>query len=114
MSTPVFGTLSQIPSTNFQPRQISLGWKPAKALARPVGDKIGQQDEHSKILTVATLGLPMAVAAATSFVGFRLGSTDSGIPKALGYMVGLAGAGAAIWLIMGMMGLAEAPFNLNR
>lgn len=114
MSTPIFGNVSKLPSSSFQPRQVSFpAWKPAKALSRPVSDKLGQ-DDHSKVMTVATLALPAVVSAATSYVGFRLGSTDSGVPKALGYMVGLAGAAGALWFILGMVGLVEAPFNLNR
>lgn len=116
MSTaPVFGTPSKIPAGSFQPKQMSFpAWKPSKALSRPVSDKLGAPEEYSKVMTAFTLALPTAIAAATSYVGFRQGSSDSGIPKALGYMVGLAGGLAAAWGILGMLGLVTVPFNLNR
>lgn len=116
MSTAVFGSPSKIQmSGSFQARQLSFpGWKPSRALARPVTEKLGQAEEHSKVMTAFTLALPTAIAAATSYVGFRQGSSDSGVPKALGYMVGLAGGLAAAWGILGMLGLVSVPFNLNR
>jgi hypothetical protein len=115
MSTAVFGANSKISGSSFQPRKVNLpAWAPAKALSRPASEKLGAPEEYSKVMTAVTLGLPTAIAAATSYVGFRQGSIDTGIPQALGYMVGLAGAVFAVWGILGMAGLVKIPFNLNR
>ena len=114
MSTKVFGAVSPVP-TGFQPRGMTLpAWRPAQVLARPIPPSRLGQEAAAKAIGIGVIALPTALAAATAYVGFRLGSKDQGFPMILGYIVGLAGGIAAFWGLLAMIGVATVPMAPGR
>jgi hypothetical protein len=60
--------------------------------------------------TVALVSL-MIPAVASSYVGFRLGSIDKGLPQVLGYVVGVLGGLGAFGLLLTTAGVLALPSN---
>lgn len=106
---------TQVRLSGYGPRQMTLPlprWEPAK-LPSSLGQPLPQMPTGQQIKAAAAgfLVVPTLLAGLTSYVGFRLGSEDEGIPSVLGYVVGtLAGLAALSGLLMtiGIM-KAELP-----
>jgi hypothetical protein len=98
------------------PAHQRMPWKPTPLPRNPALDaNLGQVGEGTvKAVTLGALLLPTAVAAATAYVGFRLGSKDEGFPSVLGYVVGALGGISAIMGLLAMLGVAVTPLNLTQ
>lgn len=93
------------------PAHQRMPWKPVELPKNP-NLELGQSEGAVKAVALGALLLPTAVAAAVSFVGFRLGSKDDeGWVSVLGYVVGAVGAISALMGVLAMMGVAVTPFN---
>lgn len=77
-------------------------WKPAPM-------KLGQTANQVKTAAASFMMVPAAIAGLTSYVGFRLGSQDHGIPSLLGYTVGVLGALGAIGSLLLSAGIMRIP-----
>jgi hypothetical protein len=100
---------------------VQLGWRaPSKGVVLPVGPvqrwepaklpvSLGQTGGEIKATILGIMTLPTLIAAATTYVGFRLGKKDHGIPSILGYAVGTVGALATLGSLLIMAGVLKAP-----
>lgn len=98
------------------PAHQRMPWKPVPLPHNPALDaNLGQVGPGTvKAVTLGALLLPTALAAATAYVGFRLGSKDEGVPSILGYVVGALGGISAIMGLLAMLGVAVTPFNFTQ
>lgn len=94
----------------YRPRLAA--WRPAPLAPAPLAPmqlartspEMGQ-----RALTLGLLTIDTALSAATAYVGFRLGSQDTGFPKVLGYIVGIAGGIGTILGLFAMLGVSIMP-----
>jgi hypothetical protein len=98
------------------PAHQRMPWKPVPPLPHnpdlDVAADLGQVGPGTvKAVTLGALLLPTTLAAATAYVGFRLGSKDEGIPSIVGYIVGALGGITALMGILAMLGVAVTPLN---
>lgn len=82
-----------------------VAWQPAKL---PVS--LGQNEAKVKTFIAGAMLIPLALSAATAYVGFRLGSKDEGFPSFLGYGVGVLGALGALTSLLVTLGVIATPF----
>jgi hypothetical protein len=61
-------------------------WEPARLAQAPTLPLPSGQEIKS--IAASFFAVPTILAALTSYVGFRLGSKDEGVPAVLGYAVG--------------------------
>jgi hypothetical protein len=88
-----------------------MPWKPVEL---PQNPNLGQTGGQVKAVALGALFLPTAVAAAVSFLGFRVGSKDEeGWVSVLGYVVGALGGISALLGVLAMMGVAVTPFDFS-
>ncbi len=106
----------------LSPKSVGLrgGWRPAPLPMGP-GDKflgvnippeiMNSMGQGGNIKTAAAsiVLVPTILAGLTSFVGFRLGSKDEGIPSFLGYAMGALGAISALVGILTIIGIVAIP-----
>lgn len=85
-----------------RPMQINL------ALGKPA-TKLAQTPAQVKTAAVGAMLIPLAITAATTYVGFKLGSQEEGLPAVLGYGVGALGALGAIGSLLVTIGVLKAP-----
>lgn len=106
--------------------QVQLGWRaPTKGMILPMGPVqswepaqlpipgLGQTVAAVKTEAVKLMLVPATIAGLVSYVGFRLGKTDHGIPSVLGYAVGTLGALVALGSILVMVGVVKTPILLQ-
>ncbi len=107
----------------LSPKSVGLrgGWRPAPLPVGPgnqnfMGVNIPQEIVNSlgqggsiKAAAAGVVLVPTALAALTSFVGFRLGSKDEGLPSFLGYALGALGAISALVGILTIVGIISLP-----
>lgn len=102
------------------PAHQRMPWKPTPLPHNPALDAnlnahLGQVGPGTvKAVTLGALLLPTALAAATAYVGFKLGSKDEGFPSVLGYVVGALGGISALMGILAMLGVAVTPLNFTQ
>lgn len=114
-------------SPGFAPKAVGLhgGWSPAPlpqgpsekiqetlgiAMASDPDLALGQAGARAMAAgTIALLTLP---AAATAYVGYRLGTLDKGFPSILGYVVGTVGALGVLAGLLGMLGAITLPTGM--
>lgn len=86
------------------PASSMLPWKP---VALPVNPSLGQAGSQTSLSSIL---IPTAFWAMISFVGFRLGRLDHGVPSVLGYVAGgLAGAVALRNILKALGIVTDAP-----
>lgn len=78
------------------------------AMRIPVNPNLTEMGQ-ARAYAVGALTIPTIIAAASSYVGFRLGSLDHGIPSVLGYAVGTLGALGALIGVLGIIGVSSLP-----
>lgn len=88
--------------TIYQPAQVKLPFSPKFHYARNVS--LGQSPV---VAAASAMLIPTSIAAATAYVGFRLGSKDHGIPSILGYAVGVVGGLATIGFLLATVGIVS-------
>lgn len=85
----------------------AMDWKP---LPLPINPSLGQMGPGAaKAAALGVMFIPTAAAAAVSFVGFRLGTKDQGLPSVLGYVVGALSGITAVMGLLAMLGIATVP-----
>lgn len=96
------------------PAHQRMPWKPVPLPHNPALE-LGQDvtPGGAKAVAMGALLLPTALAAATSYVGFRLGSQEDGFPMVLGYLVGVLGGISALMGVLALLGVAITPLNLG-
>ncbi len=87
-------------------------WRPARLPFNPNLRYPNLGQVAGRALAIGTLLVPTAIAAATAYVGFRLGSKDEGIPSVLGYVVGSLGVLGTLAGLLASLGVAIFPSNL--
>jgi hypothetical protein len=97
------------------PAHQRMPWKPVPLPHNPALDvdvQLGQVTPGAvKAVAFSALIPVTAIAAATAYVGFRLGAKDEGVPSILGYIVGALAGITAITGLLAMLGMAVTPIN---
>lgn len=109
------------PTLSPMPVGLRGGWRPAPLPAGPgnnefLGVNIPPEIVNSlgqggslKAAAAGVVLVPTALAALTSFVGFRLGTKDEGFPSFLGYALGALGAISALVGLLMVVGIVALP-----
>lgn len=106
-SFPVSPAWAPASRTASLPAHKTHGWKP---LPLPLNPALGQMSPGTaKAAALGVMLLPTLSAAAVSYVGFRLGTKDQGIPSILGYVVGAFAGITAVIGVLAMLGIATIP-----
>lgn len=111
-SFPVHPAWAQSKGSSM-PAHQGLGWRPPKLPHNPA---LGQalSPATAKVAAISVLLVPTAAAAAVSYVGFRLGTQDHGIPSVLGYIVGALAGISTVMGFLAMLGVATLPFGAQQ
>jgi hypothetical protein len=86
-------------------------WEFPKLPDHPMGFDLGQTEGEVKAVVTSAMLVPLAISAAVSYVGFRLGSKDEGFPAFMGYGVGILGALGGLSSLMVMLGVMKSSFT---
>lgn len=78
---------------------------------RPPVPRLAQTEAQIKTIAAGFTLVPTVLFAATSYVGFRLGTKDEGFPAVLGYTIGGLSALGALASLLITIGVINAPME---